>query len=63
MGHNRKYRDDLHYMKDSKWLSGDLCYWRDNPNYSEKTKRLLEKRMKIMCAKGIRYQVFKSQQG
>lgn len=42
------YRDDLHYLKDSWWASGKLCYWRNNPNYDEKTKKQLEKRLKIM---------------
>jgi hypothetical protein len=33
------------------WLSGKLCYWRNNPNYSEATKQKLEERMKKMTAK------------
>lgn len=35
-----------HYLKDYYWSDGRLCYWRDNANYSEKTKKKLEKRLK-----------------
>lgn len=47
------YRSDNvhHYMKDWFWSNGTLCYWRDNPNYSEKTKKKLEIRMKKMLTK------------
>lgn len=38
----RNRRDDLLYLKPQKWLSGELCFWRNNPNYSEKTKARLE---------------------
>ena len=34
-----------HYLKDYYWSSGKLCYWRNNPNYSENTKAKLEKRL------------------
>jgi len=46
-----RYREDLHYLKDSRWLSGELCYWRGNANYSEETKKKLEKRLKNMISK------------
>ena len=36
------------YMKDWLWADGSLCYWRGNPNYSEKTKKKLEIRVKQM---------------
>lgn len=42
---------DLHYMKDHKWKSGELCYWRNNQNYSEKEKAKLEKRLDAMIDK------------
>lgn len=61
MARNNKYRDDLHYLKDTKWLSGELCYWRNNPNYSKKTQLNLEKRMKEMCKKGIKYNIYTQQ--
>lgn len=38
----RSIREDLHYLKPQKWLSGELCFWRNNPNYSEATKQKLE---------------------
>lgn len=41
----------LHYMNDDKWLSGELCYWRNSYIYSEKTKKSLEKRMRLMTTK------------
>lgn len=56
------YREELHYLKDSKWLSGELCYWRNNPNYSEKTKTKLEKRMNDMCDKRIIYEIYRRPQ-
>ncbi len=40
--------DNCHYLKDSKWASGELCYWRDSQKYDKKTKMALEKRLKIM---------------
>lgn len=36
------------YLSNHRWLNGKLCYWRNNPNYSEKTKKKLEKRLKLM---------------
>lgn len=52
-------KEDLHYLKNSKWLSGELCYWRNNPNYSEKTKQNLEKRLKEMTKKSIAYETYR----
>jgi|DEB19_MinimDraft_3_1074340.scaffolds.fasta_scaffold00426_18 hypothetical protein len=40
--------DNCHYLKDSHWANGSLCYWRNNANYSEQTKRKLEKRLKVI---------------
>jgi hypothetical protein len=31
-------------MRDELWKDGKLCFWRDNPFYSKKTKMELEKR-------------------
>lgn len=45
----RTYRSDLHYLKPQKWLSGELCFWRNNPNYSEATKAKLEKLTDEFC--------------
>jgi hypothetical protein len=39
---------ELRYLRDEFWLSGEFCFWRNNANYSEKTKQDLEKRMKQM---------------
>lgn len=52
-------KEDLHYLKNNKWLSGELCYWRDNPQYSEKTKKKLEHRLKEMTKKSITYEIFR----
>lgn len=52
------WREGNHYLKDHKWMSGELCYWRGNPNYSEKTKQKLEKRLIEMTKKGQRYEVY-----
>ena len=52
-------KEDLHYLKNNKWLNGELCYWRDNPQYSEKTKKELEKRLKEMTKKSITYATFR----
>ena len=52
-------KEDLHYLKNNKWLSGELCYWRDNPQYSEKTKKKLEQRLKEMTKKSITYEIFR----
>lgn len=46
-----RFREELHYMKDARWLSGELCYWRGNGNYSEATKKKLEKRLRNMISK------------
>lgn len=38
--------DNVHpYMRDYKWKSGDLCYWRNSNIYSQETKKKLEQRM------------------
>jgi len=52
-------KEDLHYLKNNKWLSGELCYWRDNPQYSEKEKKKLEKRLKEMTKKSITYETYR----
>lgn len=52
-------KEDLHYLKNNKWLSGELCYWRYNPQYSEKTKQKLEKRLKEMTKKSITYETYR----
>lgn len=39
---------ELRYLRDEFWLSGEFCFWRNNANYSEKTKQNLEKRLKEM---------------
>lgn len=36
------------YWKIENWSSGKLCYWRNNMNYSDKTKKELENRLKQM---------------
>lgn len=36
---------ELRYLRDEFWANGELCYWRGNPNYSEKTKKELEERL------------------
>lgn len=56
------WRDGNHYMKDHKWLSGELCYWRNNANYSDKTKVLLEKRMKDMVDPAQMYEIYRRKQ-
>jgi hypothetical protein len=43
MGSNK---ENCHYLKPQKWLSGELCFWRNNSNYSKKTKAKLEKGLK-----------------
>lgn len=53
-------KEDLLYLKNNKWLSGELCYWRDNPQYSEKEKAKLEKRLKEMTKKSITYETYRS---
>lgn len=45
---------DLHYLKDSLWADGTLCYWRNNPQYSEKEKQKLEKRMEEMVGRNYK---------
>jgi hypothetical protein len=52
-------KEDLLYLKNNKWLSGELCYWRDNPQYSEKTKKKLEQRLKEMTKKSITYETYR----
>lgn len=44
-----KNYEACHYLKPQKWLSGELCFWRNNPNYSEKTKAKLEKSLDDFC--------------
>ena len=56
------WRAGLHYMKDYKWISGELCYWRNNGNYSEKTKELLEKRMIEMVESTDKYEPYRRKQ-
>jgi hypothetical protein len=51
MKKSTRYREDLHYLKDARWLSGELCYWSNNSNYSQKTKEKLEKRLREMISK------------
>jgi hypothetical protein len=46
-----KGHTELRYLRDEFWLNGELCYWRNNANYSEKTKKELEKRMLEMTKK------------
>ncbi len=46
-----KRHTELRYLRDEFWLNGELCYWRNNPNYSEATKEKLEKRMLEMTKK------------
>lgn len=47
MGNNKQ---NCHYLKPAKWASGELCFWRNNPNYSDKTKAKLEKLNEAFCA-------------
>lgn len=56
--------DKIHpYLHDYKWINGNLCYWRDNPNYSKETKARLEKWVEdLKKAKNVkRYEPNKNQ--
>jgi len=55
----RDMRDDKdHYLKDYLWIDGTLCYWRNNQNYSDETKRKLEQRTKEMVDWQKDYKVY-----
>lgn len=40
--------DNCHYLKDSKWANGDLCFWRTSKRYDKRGKEELEKRLKTI---------------
>lgn len=52
---NYDYLQELHYLKDDRWASGELCYWRGSNLYSPKTKEKLEQRLKEMLRKNGPY--------
>ncbi len=52
---NYDYLQELHYLKDDRWSSGELCYWRNSDLYSPKEKAKLELRLKKMLGKNGSY--------
>lgn len=49
---NYIHNESLKYLRNDLWRNGTLCFWKDNPNYSEKTKQELEKRLTQILQNG-----------